>query len=260
MAIWAAVAVEFATAAAAVVDDLVDDEWNEQITTEARAINANSALIWLAHCSTARLADELDPRRAWLISDLLTQGYLDACAGEDLDLQLEVMPEASEEQAYEMTRRKSGSLVAMACQVGAAVATSDPRLLEAIGRFGRDIGIVAQLLNDLAGIDSTNSSRGSDIRRRKKTLPVVYALNCAREEGNETLLAWYQEGETPNAEAEQEIASMIHDLGGLHYGWVLANIHRREALRTLEALVQVTGRPEVQKLRHLVPDDRPRRG
>ncbi len=75
-----------------------------------------------------------------------------------------------------MTRRKAGSLAAMACQVGAAVAVDDPAILELVGDFGRHVGVVAQLLNDLAGVDPDSASRGSDLRRGKKTLPIAYAL------------------------------------------------------------------------------------
>lgn len=256
-AVWAAAAVEFAAAAAEVVDDLVDDEWNEQVTNQARAINASAALIWLSQHSAGQLTEYLGYERAWRISNLLARGYLDACAGEDLDLLLETPTEVTEERAYEMTRRKSGSLVAMACQVGAAVATDDPTLLDTIGHFGCHVGVAAQLLNDLAGINSESSSRGSDLKQKKKTLPVVYALRCAREEGTTQLLAWYQNVPTHGVVTEQDIASMIRDIGGLHYGWVIADTHRQEALAALETLAHATGRSEVHTLRRLIPRTRP---
>jgi len=252
-AAWAAAAVEFTAAAADVVDDLVDDEWSVETVTQARAINASAGLIWLAQRSTARLVGCLGAERAWRINDLLGQGYLDACAGEDLDLLFEAPSEVTEELAYEMTRRKSGSLVAMACQVGAAVATDDAGLIDALGQFGCHVGIAAQLLNDLAGINSENPARSSDLRRKKKTLPVTYALRCAQEEGMDRLLAWYQGVPDNDVCTEQDIASMIRELGGLHYGWVVADTHRREALTLLRTLAHATGRADLQQLRQLVP-------
>lgn len=258
-AVWAAVAVEFTAAAAEVVDDLVDDEWSIETVTQARAINASAGLVWLAQRSTAHLARCLGPERAWRISNLLAHGYLDACAGEDLDLLLEAAMEVTEEMAHDMTRRKSGSLVAMACRIGAAVATDDSGLIETLGQFGCHVGLAAQILNDLAGINSENPTRGSDLRRKKKTLPVTYALRCAQEEGVEQLLAWYQGIPNGDTTTEQDIASIIRELGGLHYGWVVADTHRREALALLGALAYTTGRTEVHQLRHLVPvaDSRP---
>ena len=79
----------------------------------------------------------------------------------------------------------------MACQVGAAVATDDPEILALLGAFGRHVGVVAQLRNDLAGIASDGAQRGTDLRRKKKTLPITYALRCAEEEGIVDILSWY---------------------------------------------------------------------
>ncbi len=254
--VWAAAAVEFAAVAAEVVDDLVDEEWNEQTAIQVRSVNASSALIWLAQRNVTHSTGELDYERAWRISNLLVSGYLDACAGEDLDLVLETPTEVTEEQAHKMTRRRSGSLVAMACHVGAAVATDDPAVLDTMARFGSNVGLAAQLLNDLADINSENPTRGTDLRRKKTTLPAVYALRCAQEEGAAPLLAWYRGASAPGDGAEQDIASMIRTIGGLRYGWVVAETHRREALATLNTLAHAPGRSEVHKFRHLVPKAR----
>ena len=255
-AVWAAAAVQFAATSTLVVDDLVDDEWHEPTITRERALNASAALIWLAQCSTTRLAKTLGLERASRVGAILAQEYLAACAGEDLDLALESSIEVTEAQAHDMTWRKSGSLLAMACQVGAVVAVDDPALIECAGSFGRNVGMVAQLLNDLAGVDDQNPSRSSDLRRKKKTLPVVYTLLCANPAEHSALLTWYQEPgcrQMLGPEDEQELAASIRELGGLHYTWVVADIHRREALAIIEKLALASGRPQVRALRKLVP-------
>ncbi len=252
-AVWGATAVEFSIAAADVVDDVVDDDWNEQGITPARAINASSALIWLVQRSLRHLAECLDIDHAQRIGNLITHGYLAASEGEDLDLLLEALPVGDEELACQMTQRKSGSLVAMACEVGAALATDDPALERAAGNFGGHVGMVAQLLNDLTGLDSTSSCRGSDLRRKKKTLPVAYALRCAAAEGNTLILDWYRAPHVPNAEEEQAVVAALGEMGALHYGWVLAHTYRQQAFHALRTLAQVSGCGEVYRLRRLVP-------
>ena len=253
-AIGAAAAVEFVAAVADIVDDLVDDEWDEAVIPWGRALNTGVALPWLAQRCVDDSAGRLGAERARHIGALVARGYLAACAGEDLDLLLEDTPVVSEELAHEMTQRKAGSLVAMACQVGAAIVTDQPDVLDAVGRFGGHVGVVAQLLNDLAGVDPGTPARGSDIRRRKKTLPIAYALRCAREEALTPALAVAEA-----TEDEERIARAVRDLGGLHYTWVVADTHRREALAVVETLVQLTGREAVRGLRRLVPAVRSRR-
>lgn len=257
-AVGAAAAVELAIAAADVVDDLADDEWDEQDGTPARAINASLALSFLSQRCAGGLAEAIGTERAARIGRLLAQGIVAACIGEDMDLSFEAAAEVTEDQAHEMTRRKSGSLVAMACRVGAAVAVDDPCVIEAAGRFGSHVGVVAQLLNDLAGVDPDPARRGSDLRRRKKTLPVAYTLRCAREEGLTAMVRWSQSTTSLPDVADDELAKSIRDAGGLHYTWVVADMHRAEALAVLRELTALTGRAEIRRLRQLIPTVRAR--
>ena len=253
-AIDAAVAVEFVAAAADVVDDLVDDEWDLAALPWRRALNASHALPWLAQRRAAALGAVLGSARADLIGAILARGYLAAAAGEDIDLALGALPDASEEAAHDMTRRKSGSLVAMACQVGAATAAEEPTILEVAGRLGMHIGIVSQLLNDLAGVDPARIGLGSDLALRKKTLPVTYALRCAREEGLVELTDWAASAGALAPGEDRRLATAILQLGGAHYTWVVAAVHRREALVAARELANLAGgRGAERQLRRLIP-------
>ena len=253
----AAAAVACVVAAADVVDDLADDEWRDARVAPGRAINAAVALGALAHRCVGELAPRIGVARAGRVGEILARGYLAAAAGEDADLRLESDPGATEETAHEMTRRKSGSLVALACEVGATVAADDPAILAAIGVFGTHAGTVAQILNDLAGVAPGGAERGSDLRLRKKTLPVAYALQCAREEGIAPLLAWYDRDARATADArspdEEGIAELIRDLGSMEYGGIVADAHRREGYAALRQILRLSGRPAVGGLRRLIP-------
>ena len=93
-----------------------------------RGLNASLALNWLAHRCVDGLAGRIGLERTRVIGNLIGQGILDACAGEDLDIVLETATGVSEDLAHEMKCRKSGPLIAMVCQVGAAVATDYPEI------------------------------------------------------------------------------------------------------------------------------------
>jgi len=162
-----------------------------------------------------------------------------------------------EAQAYEMTRRKARSLVAMACQIGAATATDEPVILDAVAQFGEYIGIVAQLVNDLVGVASDARRRGSDIRRRKKTLPVAFLLRCAREECLPDIVESYERSDSLDARIEQRLAEQIRDLGALHYTWVVAETHRRAALDMLNSLSHWANQEGIARLRMLIPETGP---
>lgn len=249
----AAAAVELMVAAADVADDIVDAEWDSALANQGRALNASFALLLLAQRCAARLHEHVGPGCAGKIQKMLIDGGLAACTGQDLDLLFEQSATVDEEQAHEMTRRKSGSIVALACQVGAALATDDPDVLAAASAFGSNLGTAAQLLNDLAGIDPMHFQPGTDLQRRKKTLPIAYGLRCAREEGITGILAWYEQPHQQGDSGEWELAKRLSELGALDYTWIVADTHRREALAALDRLVQITGNRAVWQLRRLVP-------
>jgi geranylgeranyl diphosphate synthase, type I len=253
----AAGAVELVATAADILDDLVDGELTVGLGGP-RALNATQALVCLALGRALGVGARAGRERGVLVARALASGALAAQGGEDLDLSLESDAAVTEEAALEMTGRKSGNLVGMACQVGAVLATDDPTVLELVHTFGYCAGVVAQLLNDLLGVDVDPRLRGSDIRRRKKTLPVAYLLRCAREEGLDWVLEYYQRDDAPTLADEQRIATMIHDLGGLHYTWVVADTWRHEAIDALGRLAAHTGREDVMRLRRLLPSTRAR--
>jgi geranylgeranyl pyrophosphate synthase len=254
-AIEAAAAVEFAIAAADVIDDLVDDDWAKEADTWERALNASWTLTWLAQRCALNLAERLGAPTALTICKCIADGCATATVGEDLDLLFGQQPDTSEEQALEMTRRKAGTLVAMACRVGAIVAGEETAINEALGEFGGHVGVIAQILNDIADV-SGDMICGSDLRLVKKTLPIAYALRCAREEQIQPLLTWARQ---PRAVGEKDLAAVraaVWAVGGVHYAWVVADAHRREAIVVINALVHATGRTELRGLRHLIPSTR----
>src|SRR5207247_2199402 len=107
---------------------------------------------------------------------------------------------------HEAMWQKSGELVGMAFQVGAACATDDDGVIETIRKFGIHAGIVGQLGNDLEGIDADGRQRGTDLIHRKKTVPVAYALRIAAEEGVKEITDWYSPGANPVTPGENQIA------------------------------------------------------
>jgi geranylgeranyl pyrophosphate synthase len=248
----AAAAVELAVAAIDVADEIIDDEWQGDARSRARAVNASVALSFMGQACAGKLAELLGASRAGRIARIIGDGSLGSCAGQDLDLLLEYT-DASDEQAYAMTQRKSGGLVAMAFKVGAAVATDDERVVDAAGTLGWHIGTTAQLLNDLQDVGADPNMRKGDIRRGKRTLPIAYALQCALEEDKTEMVAALGADAALSTEDENVLVERMHDLGAQQYTWTVAQAQRHQALTALRTLADVSAEPAVMRLRHLIP-------
>jgi geranylgeranyl pyrophosphate synthase len=256
---YAAASVEFMLAAGDVIDDIADGDWNLDSSSIGSGVNSGFALSLLAQRALDRLGSLCSPQQLARIRSVVNTSVLTSCAGEDVDLHLEHVAKVEVEQAHTMTLWKSGSLVSMACVVGAALATDDETTLELISQFGTHTGVIAQLLNDCAALVPQDAHRHTDLQRRKKTLPICFALHYANEEHHAELCQWTESSHQLTPAQCERLATHIHVLGGVHYAWIVADTHWREAIATLRALQMHTGRDVVWVLRRLIPQLQARR-
>ncbi len=98
-------------------------------------------------------------------------------------------------ECLEMAGDKTAALMACACSIGAVHLGAPPTLAMALAGFGAHLGLAFQLTDDLLGIwgapEMTGKPVRADLRARKKSLPVVAALNSNTPQAAElrTLLA-----------------------------------------------------------------------
>lgn len=175
--------------------DLFDDAMDEDLTPlaqslgGARMLNAALALLCLAQSILLSLADLGMPSGLLArLLDSLQRAILLAAAGQQQDLLAEgrAASELSREECIEIAARKAGALLSLACQLGAICAGVDEAQIVQCAEMGRLLGIAAQLDNDahdlsLLLLPSARSAltltHKSDLRRGKKTLPLVLAAH-----------------------------------------------------------------------------------
>src|SRR4051794_41912024 len=79
-----------------------------------------------------------------------------------------------------MEGNKPGALLACAASIGAVLGGADDRAADTLERYGYHLGLAFQAVDDLLGIwgdpVATGKQTWSDLRQRKKSLPVVAAL------------------------------------------------------------------------------------
>src|SRR5690606_14993141 len=80
---------------------------------------------------------------------------------------------------FEVIRQKTASLIASCCACGAASGGATEPVIEQMRQFGEKVGIAFQIKDDLFdfGIDDVGKPLGNDIKEKKITLPLIYALN-----------------------------------------------------------------------------------
>jgi len=160
------------------------------------AINAGDALFALSRLALYRLLEDgFSERRVLALMRVYDETCLALCEGQYLDITFERQADVSVEAYLEMIGKKTAALVGASVQAGAILATDDPEVIEAYRRFGFDLGMAFQMADDVKGTFWTAAETGKpmagDVRKRKKTLPIVWALVHADVADRDRLAAIY---------------------------------------------------------------------
>ncbi|MGW8730064.1 polyprenyl synthetase family protein [Streptomyces sp. NPDC055808] len=148
-----------------------------------------------------------------------------------------------------MATRKTGALLGCAVALGPVLAGAPPRLTDALARAGREWGLAFQAVDDVLGIWGDPAVTGkpvhSDLRRGKKTLPVLAAL--AEDPSLGPRLERLLDGRTPPDEARvRRAADLIEEAGGRTYALRDARVRVAVARDRLRAAPLVA--PRVDEL------------
>jgi geranylgeranyl diphosphate synthase type I len=184
VALPGAVAVELVHNFSLLHDDLMDgDEERRHRPTSwkvfgpAMAILAGDALLALAEDVLLEAPGENGPRAA----RHLTEATDRLITGQAEDLSFEGRLDVSVDECMAMVGNKTGALLACSASIGAVLAGAPAELVESLSGYGYHLGLAFQAVDDLLGIwgqpEVTGKPAWSDLRQRKKSVPVAYALS-----------------------------------------------------------------------------------
>jgi len=188
---------------------------------EAQAINAGDALLALARPVVLRLVDEGVPAATVIeAARVLDESTLEMVAGQTLDIAFEEKSDVDLPAYLQVVGQKSGALFDSALRLGVLAADGDWELAERLGRVGRTLGTAFQVRDDMLGVwgdkSKTGKAAGADVSRRKKSLPVVYALSEGKAGMGEGLRAIYDK---PALDADDvaQVRQRLDEVGAREY-------------------------------------------
>ena len=171
------------------------------------------------------------------VSDILTESYLEMIQGQCMDLDFESRTDIKSEEYLYMIACKTGALIRSALQIGALLATEDPATVNAFTEFGNHLGQAFQVRDDYLGIwgdqATLGKATGNDIRRRKKSYPVVFALERASGRAMVDLLRIYEQEELEEDDV-QRVLAVLNEVGAQENAQRLTEAAAAQALEALK--------------------------
>ena len=255
----AAVAVECVHNFSLLHDDIMDGDRERRHRATAWTVFGSSSAI-LAGDALLTLAEEIlledDSPGSYWAGHALTTATQRLIAGQTADLEFEHRSEVSLDETLGMAGDKTAALLACACSIGGLLVGATPQLSAGLAGFGGHMGLSFQLVDDMLGIWGSSEATGkpvlSDLRTKKKTLPVVAALDSGTAAG--TRLAALFAQQDPFSEEDLRLAAkLIEDAGGRDWAEAESGRQLGEAERCLhEVEVAEPVRREFLEIAHFV--------
>ena len=154
--------------------------------------------------------------------------------GELLQMEKARKLDITEEVYYDIVKQKTASLIASCCAVGASSSNSDEKTIAHMKLFGEKVGMAFQIKDDLFdyGAKEIGKPLGIDIKEKKMTLPLIFALQKA---------SWLEKRRIVNIIRNKshrprkvnEVIEFVKQSGGIEYAVEIMQRFYKEALDLL---------------------------
>ena len=170
--------------------------------------------------------------------------------GELLQMEKARKLDIDEEVYYDIIRQKTASLIASCCSVGACSSGVDAATIEKMRLFGEKVGMAFQIKDDLFdyGIAEIGKPLGIDIKEKKMTLPLIYALrNASMIEKKKVIFKIKHQSH--KSKKVHEVIEFVKSSGGIEYAEEVMEKYYNEALEILQSFKESAFK---NSLNHLV--------
>jgi octaprenyl-diphosphate synthase len=170
--------------------------------------------------------------------------------GELLQIEKARRLDISEEIYFDIITKKTATLIAACCAAGAASVTNDEASIATAREFGTLTGIAFQIKDDLFDFgtdEQIGKPTGIDIKEKKMTLPLIYALNNS---------SWLEKRRIINiirnhneeSEEVKKVIDFVIQKGGISYANTVMHQYKEKALEALRRLPANDARQSLERL------------
>ena len=147
---------------------------------------------------------------------IISKSVKDMSQGELLQIEKARRLDIDEKTYFNIITKKTASLIASCCALGASASNSSKTQINKFYKLGEKIGIAFQLKDDLFdyGKRKIGKPTGIDIKEKKLTLPLIYALNNSSNSKKKWLI---NSVKNSSDDVIKDIINYVTEIGGIDY-------------------------------------------
>ncbi len=234
-----AAAVEFLHNATLLHDDVVDESEMRRGKPAARKIWGNQASVLVGDFLLGQAFMMMVEAGDLAALDTLSRAAAIIAEGEVFQLSKATDLNTTAQDYMQIISAKTATLFEAATRVGSMAGGATKAQQDALGTYGRELGLAFQIADDVLDYGGAGGAlgknTGDDLREGKMTLPVILALQNASKEEHETLAGMLGNAELTDSDFARAL-EIIRKHDGLETASERAFTHARKARQTLEAL------------------------
>jgi octaprenyl-diphosphate synthase len=232
----AATFIELLHTASLVHDDVVDDARERRGVLSVNALwNSKIAVLVGDYMLSRGLLISIEKNRFDML-EIVSEAVKSMSEGELLQIQKARKLNIREDDYFKIITSKTAALISACTACGARSVTDDPEIIQMMKDFGENIGIAFQIRDDLLDYEGnglTGKAPGNDIKERKITLPLIYALEQAGNSKSRQILSIVRNRKKSRTDIT-EVVRFVSDHGGMEYAEHKMNLYCDKALAILD--------------------------
>lgn len=215
----AATLIELLHTATLVHDDVVDETYQRRGQFSINAIWNSKISVLVGDFLLARGMQVALDGNHFDVLKIVSKAVSEISEGELVQIDHARKLDITEETYFEIIRKKTATLIGACTKAGAYSVTSDENIINTLYQYGINLGIAFQIRDDIFDYEDTGlfgKPAGNDIKERKITLPLIYALCKAPSKEKHEIMSLisrhYKKDSTAKAATE-----FVHKYNGIEY-------------------------------------------
>lgn len=244
-----AVLMELIHTATLVHDDVVDDAYQRRGFFSINALWKNKIAVLAGDYLLSRSLLHSLENDDFLMLKKASEAIKLMSEGELLQIEKARSLNVNEDLYFDIIRRKTASLIASSCAIGAFSNNCSEEEIETMRTFGEKAGIAFQIKDDLLDFGDNKSGKPAlnDIKEKKVTLPMIYTLQNTGKKERKSIISTLKK-HNKNRQKVDEVIEKVYQTGGIEYARNLMYQYRDEAFALIENFEENTYKASLKDL------------